>query len=71
MEYKQSKYIWNQQLAGFSASDLSFNRAVHIYKQLPMTANTLWSEWHFTMQLISAWHGPNAPQYKPSEGEAV
>lgn len=43
MEYKQSKYIWNQQLAGFSASYLSLHKAVLIHIQLPMTAVSLWS----------------------------
>lgn len=43
MEYKQSKYIWNQQLAGFSATYLSFNTAMHIHIQLPMTVIASWS----------------------------
>lgn len=30
---------------------------------------TPWTKWHFTLQLISAWHGPEA--HKTSEGEAV
>lgn len=53
MEYKQSKYVWNQQLAGFSASYLSFNTAMHIHIQLPMTVITSWSRWHFTVWVIS------------------
>lgn len=58
MEYKQSKCIWNQQLADFCQ--------VSIIKYCSAHSHTVAddSRWHFIMLVISARHSSNAPQWK-------
>ena len=51
MEYKQSKYIWNQQLEEPSAGYVSFNSAMHIHIQSPVTVFTSWRR--FMVQVIA------------------